>query len=158
MKRKVLFIFLLLLIIGVSGYLFYNYKKDLDYERFYLSDKYYNKGEFILVSGDELEELENDNYILFTYNNYCSMEIPCEDIFSEFMEKYKIDFLSIPFVSFKETTFYKEVRYAPSVIVVKRGKIVAYLDANLDDDLKRYQDVLEFEKWISNYIYLYIEN
>ncbi len=120
-------------------------------KRFYLTEKYYNKGEFITTN--DLNNVKNESYILFVYNNYCNLPIPCEDIFKEFMAKYQIDFLSMPFEKFKDTSFYENVQYAPSIIIVKEGQIVSFLDANKDDDLEKYQNVNEFEKWLNNYVY-----
>ena len=68
-------------------------------------------------------------------------------------KKYKIDFLSISFEEFKTTKFYQTIKYAPSVLVVEQGNIVAYLNANSDDDLEKYQDTNKFEEWLNNYIY-----
>lgn len=68
------------------------------------------------------------------------------------MDKYKIDFLSIPFEEFKETNLYKEVKYAPSIIIVNKNKVMGYLDANSDSDISKYQDVYEFEEWLSKFI------
>lgn len=119
-------------------------------EKINLNKKYYNEGKFITINS--LENLEEETYILYTYNNYCSFEIPCDQIFKQYMEKYKIDFLQIPFKQFKETNLYKKVKYAPSIIIVKEGKIIDYLDANKNKDLKKYQDINEFEKWINKYI------
>ena len=103
--------------------------------KFYLTEKYYNEGKYIKTKSDNISKNNKDNYVLFTYNNYCSLAIPCENVFEEFMKKYKIDFLSLPFDEFKNTYLYKEVKYGPSIIIVKKGKVVAYLDANNDDDL-----------------------
>ena len=68
------------------------------------------------------------------------------------MKKYKIDFLTINIDEYKKTKFYTQVKYAPTVIVVNNNRIVAYLDAEKDKDLDKYQDVNEFEKWINKYI------
>ena len=81
------------------------------------------------------------------------MAKPCEEVFQKFMKKYKIDFLYMKFEEFRNTSFYKTVKYAPSIIVVKKGTIVAYLDAESDEDLNKYQNVDKFEKWLNNYIY-----
>ena len=70
------------------------------------------------------------------------------------MEKNNIAFVSIPFAEFKSTNYYNTVKYAPSIIVIKKGKIVDYLDADSDEDIIKYQDVEAFESWISQYIYL----
>lgn len=122
-------------------------------ERMYLSNEYYNKGEFIEIKSNDLLDKVNDTYVLFTYNSYCSLPVPCEDIFKSFAKKYDIDFVSIPFEEFKNTKFYETVEYAPSIIIIKNNEIVDYLDANSDKDLNKYQDQKEFESWLDNYIY-----
>lgn len=45
------------------------------------------------------------------------------------MDKYQIDFISIPFAEFKKTSFYQDVSFAPSIVIVNKGKIVDYLKA-----------------------------
>lgn len=123
-------------------------------EKFYLSDEFYNEGNFIHVTSEELENYKDKDYILFTYNNFCSLPIPCEDIFKEFMKNNKIDILSISFEEFKKTTYYNKVKYAPSIIIIKNNNIVSYLDANKDSDIEKYQKVDKFTEWINKYIYL----
>jgi hypothetical protein len=146
-KKVLLIIFSILLLTSCK------INQDDGKERMYLSDNYYNNGEFIELKSDDLLDKVNDTYLLFTYNNYCSLPIPCEDIFKSFAKKYKIDFISMPFGEFKNTEFYNTVEYAPSVLIIKNNKIVAYLDANSNDDLDKYQKLKEFEKWLDKYIY-----
>lgn len=117
-----------------------------------LSDKYYNEGKYVEVKSSELPT--NETYLLFTYNSYCNMEIPCDTIFQKFMDEYKIDILSMTFEEFKNTSIYNTVKYAPSIILVDNNKVIAYLDANKDEDLKNYQDAKEFTKWINKYVNL----
>ena len=38
-------------------------------QKFTLDKKYYNIGEFIKVKSDDLLKLDNENYILYAYNN-----------------------------------------------------------------------------------------
>lgn len=142
MKKTVLLIISLLLISGCS-------KKQI--EKFYLNNKYYNEGKFITIKN--IDELKDDTYVLYTYNNYCTFNKPCEEVFKEYMEKYKIDFYAMPFEQFKKTTLYKKVKYAPSIILIKEGKIIKYLDANSNSDKEKYQDTKKFEEWINTYIY-----
>ena len=148
---KKIFIALLsvLLLVGCTKKI----KQDDGIERMYLDNQYYNKGNFIGVKANDLLEKVDDTYILYTYNNYCSLPISCEEIFKDFAKKYRIDFLTIPFGEFKETEFYNTVKYAPSVLIIKNNEIVAYLDAESDDDLNKYQDEKEFESWMDKYIY-----
>jgi len=55
---------------------------------------------------------------------------------------------------YKKSRLYQEVKYAPSVIIIYKGKILAYTDANSDEDLKLSKSREEFKKWITSYIYL----
>ena len=70
------------------------------------------------------------------------------------MTKYNIDILQIPFDDFKNTYLYETVKYAPSVIIVSNKKVIAYLDANKDEDISKYEDTDSFEEWLENYINL----
>ena len=149
MKKKYIIILIIVpLIIAIIYMLIHNQ------EKFYLNDKYYNNSSFIEIDSNKIQRLNNENYLLFTYNNYCTLPIPCEYIFEDFMKKYNISIISIPFKEFKKTKYYKKVKYAPTVIIIKKGRIISYLDANSEKDLDKYQSINDFEKWISKYIYL----
>ena len=126
----------------------------LNREKINLSDIFYNEGKYIDIKSDQINNYKNDNYVIFTYNSYCNLEVPCEETFKKVMEKYKIDFLSIKIDEFKKTYLYKKVKYAPSVIIVKKQKVIAYLDANKDEDMDKYQDEKKFEEWLKKYIIL----
>ena len=123
---------------------------------FYLDDNYYNEGIFIDINSSDIENLMNNksNFILFVYNNYCTLEIPCDKIFEEVMIENKIDMLQIKFEEFKTTRLYKTIKLAPSVIIFKDGKIIDYLNADSDEDLDKYQNKQSFKNWLNKYILL----
>lgn len=125
-------------------------------KKYNLDSKYYKGNEFIETTGIELDSLlEQDNsMIIFTNNTYCIFEVPCDEVFKEFMKKHNIQIIYIPFDEFKNCNLYDYVKYAPSIILVKEGRIVQYLDPNSNEDKDRFQDVNAFEKWIKKYIYL----
>ena len=60
----------------------------------------------------------------------------------------------MPFSEFKKTKFYETVKYGPTVIVIQNGNIIAYLDANSNLDLAKYQNANTFESWIKKYIFV----
>lgn len=122
--------------------------------KLYLEEKYYKESKYIEVSAKDIEKLKNETYLIYTYNNYCSLKIPCDTIFKKVMDKYNITILSIPYEETKGLFIYKTVKYAPSIIIVQKNKVVAYLDPDNNDDYNKYQDENEFEKWLNNYIYL----
>lgn len=145
MKKIILIILTIILITGC---------KKQNTEKMYLEEKYYNESEYIEVTAKDIKELNQETYLVFTYNNYCNLKIPCDTIFKKVMDKYNITILSLPFEEMKQTFIYNKVKYAPSVIIVKQNKVVAYLDAEKDEDYEKYQNETEFEKWLSKYIYL----
>lgn len=122
--------------------------------KFSIEKEYYKDSKYIDVNSEDIKELKDNkkSFIVFTYNNYCMLEIPCDEIFKKVMNKYNISFLYLPYEEMKNTFIYDEVKLAPSVILIKEGEIVAYLDAESDEDLLKYQDTEEFEKWLTSYI------
>lgn len=122
--------------------------------KFSIEKEYYKESKFINVNSEDIKKLKENkkSFIVFTYNNYCMLEIPCDEIFKKVMNKYNISFLYLPYEEMKNTFIYDKVKLAPSVILIKEGEIVAYLDAESDEDLLKYQDTEEFEKWLTSYI------
>lgn len=122
--------------------------------KFSIEKEYYKDSKYIDVNSEDIKKLKENkkSFIVFTYNNYCMLEIPCDEIFKKVMNKYNISFLYLPYEEMKNTFIYDEVKLAPSVILIKEGEIVAYLDAESDEDLLKYQDTEEFEKWLTSYI------
>ncbi len=145
MKKILLIIIGILLVTGCSDKI----------EKFHLDKNYYGANEYIPVTKENIET-NRGNYLLFVYNNACSFGVPCEQIFEEFMKQENIAILSIPYTDFKDTYLSKEVKYAPSVIIVNDKKVITYLNASKDEDVDRYQNVEAFKKWLEEYIYLTI--
>ena len=125
-------------------------------EKFHLDDKYYGDYKFIDVDNAKIDKLQKEkaSYMVFTFNPYCQFQKPCDEVFEQFMQDNNISIYNIPFAEFKETELYNKVKYAPSVILINKGKIVAYLDANSNDDLDKYQEVDAFKEWVERYVYL----
>ena len=143
LKKILLFVVCMCLLTSCSGN-----------KKIYLSNEFYSEGNFKEINNDSINQYNNKTYLLFTYNNYCSLPIPCDKIFLEVAKKNNISILSMPFSEFKKKVFYDTVKYAPSIIIVDEGKVIKYLDANKDEDLEKYQDVDKFEKWLNENIYL----
>ena len=125
-------------------------------KKIYLDDEYYDNGSYIEITKEKLDELQNNksSYLVFTYNSYCTFKVPCDNIFEEVMKKYNISIYSMPYELMKQTFIHDKVTYAPSIIIINKGNIVTFLDPEKDDDLNKYQDANEFEKWLGKYIYL----
>ena len=114
----------------------------------------YTNSEFKITNSSVIHNMSNESYLIYTYLPYCMFKIPCDQVFKEVMDKYNLTVYSIPFDEFKKTEYYETVSFAPSILIIDKGKLVAYLDANSKKDYDRYQDSDEFEKWLGTYIYL----
>ena len=145
-----------LLIIIIIGYFVAGWLKNrkTNDDKLVLDSIYYNKGEYIEINSDYLNNKSHKNYVLFAYNNFCTLPVSCENIFKEYMKKNKIDFLSINIDEYKKTKLYEKVSFVPTIIIVSNGSIIAYLDAEKDDDFDKYQDIDKFSSWINNYIFI----
>lgn len=155
MKRnRIIFVVVIILILVVLGVLLLT-NRSKKVEKFHLEDEYYNELGLVTVEPDDFEKLlsEKKNFLLFIYNDVCSFKIPCDTIYDKVAKDNKFEILQMNFREFKDTSLYGKVKYAPSVIVIKKGKIVDFLDAESNEDLDRYQDGDKFLDWLSNYIY-----
>jgi hypothetical protein len=151
MTRKEIIITIIVVVVLLSLFIISKIPK-----KYYIDSKYYKGNTFVETNGIELDSLldQEESMIVFTYNTYCPFKVPCEDVYREFMKKNNIRIVYISFEEFKNCNLYDYVKYAPSIILIKKGRIVQYLDPNSKEDVNRYQDIDEFEKWIKKYIYL----
>ena len=150
MKNKNIFIIIgIIVLITIIIFLNFNLKSNIN-----LSEQYYQYGTIKDITKEELlTKINNkENFILFTNNNFCTFKISCEEIFKESAQELNITILKIPFDEFKTTKLHDTIKFAPSVIIIKEGKIIEYLDPEKNDDLSKYQDKKEFTSWIKEYI------
>ena len=145
MKRIILLVLVILSMTGCTK----------ESSKFYLNDEYYNAGKLVDIDSKELTNMlkSNDSFILFTYNPYCNFKVSCENVVENFSKNNNITIFKIPFEEFKNTKLYNTIKYAPSIILINKGKIETYLDPNKDEDSIKYQE----EKALKDYIEMYID-
>ena len=153
MKKIIIGGIISIIILGTIGLMI---QKNQTIKKVYLTNKYYeNKNqEFLEVDEKKIKELKEETFLLYTYNSYCKFPIPCDSIFEQFMKDNNITIVSIPYDKYKKTEYVKGVKYAPSVLIIHKNKVISYLDANKDEDVDKYQDIKEFTNWVKKYIYL----
>lgn len=153
MKKIIIGIIISIIILCTIG-IFIN--KNQSNKKVYLTKKYYENKEqtFLQVDETEIKKLKEDTFLLYTFNSYCKFPIPCDSIFEQFMKDNNITIVSIPYDKYKLTDYVKKVKYAPSVLIIHKNKVIAYLDADKDEDVNKYQDIDEFTNWVKEYIYL----
>ena len=152
--KKTIIILIGIIILIVAFVFIFMLNKD---SKFYLDDNNYNTEErFIEIDGKELNKLMNDkkSFVVFTYLPYCTFSVPCDVVFETFLNNNNMSFYKIPFDKLSKLKKFENIKYAPSIIIIKNGKIITYLDANSDDDLEMYQNTNTFSDWITKYIKL----
>ena len=98
------------------------YEKMREYKADYLNKIIKDKESFVISTYIPSECGDDDE----------SVRYRAEDL----SNKYKIYVYDVTFDVFKKTSLYGYVKYAPSVVIVNKGKVYAYTDAESDDDLE----------------------
>jgi len=123
---------------------------------FSLEKQYYEGANLYELEYENLEKLVNDkeSFGVFVYQPLCETSSGFENVLNAFTNYYKMSFYKIAFSDIKNTELNKKIKYYPSFIIYKDGKIVDYLEADKDSDINKYKDINEFTNWISSYIKL----
>jgi hypothetical protein len=66
----------------------------------------------------------------------------------DFQHREKVSFYYLTSDYIKDTKIYETVKYFPSVIIVKEGKIINFLKYDSDSDIEYYKSYDGFSKWI----------
>ena len=151
--KRILIILLSIILVILIALLILNSKKIKSFD---IEEEYYEKNELIEINKKELEQLEKDkkSFVLFIYLPGCTSCAAFSEVLDKFMSKNNITVYKTEIKYAKETSIGKKVKYAPSFVVYKEGKIVAYLDATKDKDKPYYEDVNKFTNWFIKYVNL----
>lgn len=156
MKKKIMkiviliVIILILVVVIIERNLVFKTKNVM----FYLEEKYYGESVFNEIKSEELESLieKDESFAIFIHHSFCSVSFEFNKVLVQYAKKNKISFYKISFEEMKKTQMYETIKYYPSFAIYKEGKLIDYLDAESDEDLKRYKDKDEFHKWFSSYV------
>ena len=155
-RRKIIILIVIVLVIiaGIIVIIKRNVIEKTKNVMFYLEDKYYGTSVFNEISSEQLSNLieDKESFAIFIHQPLCSTSYEFNKILVKFAEENKISFYKISFEEMKKTTMYNEVKYYPSFAIYKDGELIDFLDAESDEDLNRYKDIVEFEQWFNGYI------
>lgn len=153
MRKKIIII--ALSVIALFGVFFLLYLH-LNKKPVYLDNEYYGKYNLIDIDKNDYQKLIDDKktFVIAITLDGC---ISCEEfkpILKEYMETNKLTFYHLEFKEMIKTDLYENIKYSPSVVVIKRGKLVSYLDSNSDEDMSAYESVKGLDNWLKKYIKL----
>lgn len=162
-KKLVIFSIITLVFLALFGFVFY---KILEPKPIEVKEKISLSAEYKNTDGSQIEIaklVDEDKFVDYFENIvkekkdfvlYVSLPI-CNGDAAKFKE-FVLDFERKNHISFyyltsdyvKDTSVYETVKFFPSVIIYKDGKIVNYLKYDSDEDKEFYKSYEGFEKWI----------
>jgi hypothetical protein len=163
-NKKLLIIAIATLVaLAVFGFIFFKIlggagKKVEVEESIVLDAEYKNTdGKMIELAKNEedparfLDELaaEKKNFVVYVSLPICNGDAAkFKQFVLDFQRKEKLSFVYITSDYIKDTFIYDTVKYFPSVIIVKEGKIINYLRYDSDEDVEYYKSYDGFSKWL----------
>lgn len=125
-------------------------------EPFYMEDSYYGTDNMTEIKFDELNNLidKKESFAVFIYQPSCIASSDFESVLSGFLKDNQISIYKIAFSNIKDTNIGKTIKYYPSFIVYNKGKIIDFLEADKDEDIKYYSSKDGFKSWFTRYVKL----
>lgn len=119
-----------------------------------LDEEYYCGAEcdggYLDISGEEYEELASSekSFMVFVDQGGCKTADRLRRFVKDWAAGAGVKVYRMMFGEVKKSSLGGSVKYYPSVAVVLRGKPVAWLRADSDEDAEAYNNYDAFKKWI----------
>lgn len=110
---------------------------------------------FSEINKDNFKEITNNNEytLIFVYLKGCSA---CNAFKTIIYDTKAYNDLAVYQIEYKNLSTLNldipDLKYAPSLIVVKDGKVLDYLDSSSDEDKTFFKEAYSLSKWLSNYM------
>lgn len=111
-------------------------------------------GEMMDLLRAEYEDLvkEGKSFVVFVDQSGCTTADRLRGYVTDFAREAGIKVYRMMFSEARGTSIHDYVKYYPSVVVVSRGKVVAWLRADSDEDADYYNDYEAFKGWAQRYL------
>lgn len=145
-----------LVVVLIGGVLFVGAASGwFDDTRVKLDAEYYADGaEFMALTAGEYEGLveAKKSFVVFVDQDGCTTADRLREYVTRYMTETGILAYRMMFEEVKESSLHTQVKYYPSVVVVSRGRVMAYLRADSDEDVGEYNNYDEFKDWMNRYL------
>lgn len=125
-----------------------------------LDEEYYCRtecdGEYLEISGAEYEGLAEagKSFVVFVDQGGCTTADRLRGFVKDWGMGAGVKAYRMMFSEVKKSSLGNNVKYYPSVVVVSRGKPVAWLKADSDEDAEAYNNYDAFKDWISTKVWV----
>lgn len=155
-QRNTIWLALTLVVVVVGGVLFVGAVSGwFGEQKVVLDAEYYNtQSGFTDLTAQEYEELvgAKKTFVVFVDQGGCTTADRLREYVGRYMEEAGISVYRMMFAEVKESSLHEFVKYYPSVVIVSRGQVVAYLRADSDDDAKVYNNYEDLEGWMKRFL------
>lgn len=123
---------------------------------FMLEEKYYGESKFVEIDNEDYDKLifDKESFAIFIYQPLCAASSSFKEVLTEYSNTKGVVFYKMTQTKMKESKLGETLKYYPSLVIVKDGKVVDYLDANSSDDTRYYQNAENFNNWFTTYVEL----
>ena len=155
-QRNTIWLVLTLVVVVVGGVLFVGAVSGwFGEQKVVLDAEYYNaQSGFTDLTAQEYEELvgAKKSFVVFVDQGGCTTADRLREYVGRYMEEAGVSVYRMMFAEVKESSLHEFVKYYPSVVIVSRGQVVAYLRADSDDDAKVYNNYEDLEGWMKRFL------
>ena len=118
------------------------------------SEYFSDNADFMEISADEYEELvqAKKSFVVFIDQDGCTTADRLKGYMSQYMKEAGFSAFKIMFSDVKKSSLHNEVKYYPSVALVDKGTVIAYLRADSDEDADFYNNYDAFKAWLEKYL------
>lgn len=111
---------------------------------------YYGSSDLIVLDTPEFRKLvdQKQSFLLITYQPGCTASIL--SFARQFSEEHNIAFNYLVWSELRETEVHEDVKFTPSVMVFREGKVVKFLRADSNEDVNMYNNYADFKNWLEN--------
>ena len=136
---------------AVSGWFTGPSVTEIDSE-FYCDSKCYL--ELKDISVDEYNKMAGDkkSFVVVVDQGGCTTADRVKEYAAKYSNKRFFQIFKIAFSKIKDTNLSEAVEYYPSVAIISKGRVIAALRADSDEDAPAYNNYDDFEAWMNKYI------
>ncbi len=154
MKNKLFIILPIALIVVVAAVCVFFFAAQPS--SFRLDDQYYNNATLETISADDLQRLVDSkaSFAVFVSQPSCRTSADFAKILQAFIAEHPLHLYEIAFSDLKTLPIADEVRFYPSFLIFKNGKLVDFLEADSDEDAGAYTSLDGFTTWFTKQVVL----
>ncbi|MBR2709837.1 hypothetical protein IKE72_02030 [Candidatus Saccharibacteria bacterium] len=106
------------------------------------------------ISAAEYEQMVQDgkSFIVFVDQDGCVTADRLQGFVEDYAHEKGLKVYKIQFSAARDSSMHEKVKYYPSVVIVDKGRVHAYLRADSDEDAHAYNDAPTFRAWLEKYI------